>query len=160
MEKYETECSPENPGVRAAIFLARVSLSMLTSSFRGRRWTLKMEARPLMSGGPEVVEHRLVTSGFFRTVSEMSPHSRDGEVTCDEQTDRTNPRACFTRFSTSTRDFFVHIIFSHVNLTHLTNKNNNHTHNPWTSMWQIYELFNLRGPEGQICDWAPAKLIL
>lgn len=42
-----------NPGVAAAIFLARTSLSMLGSSLIGRRWTLKMDALPLMSGGPE-----------------------------------------------------------------------------------------------------------
>lgn len=50
--------SPENPGVSAAIFLARMSLSRSGSSFRGRRWTLKMDARPLMSGGPEEVSGR------------------------------------------------------------------------------------------------------
>lgn len=44
---------PVNPGVAAAIFLARTSLSMLGSSLIGRRWTLKMDALPLMSGGPE-----------------------------------------------------------------------------------------------------------
>lgn len=44
---------PEKPGVRAAIFLAKASLFRSTSSFRGRRWTLKMDARPLISGRPE-----------------------------------------------------------------------------------------------------------
>lgn len=52
----KSRCSPENPGVRAAIFLARASLSRLFSSFKGRRWTLKIDALPLMSGGP--VPHR------------------------------------------------------------------------------------------------------
>lgn len=46
-------CLPENPGVRAAIFLARASLSISTSSFRGLRCTLNMDALPLMSGWPE-----------------------------------------------------------------------------------------------------------
>lgn len=55
--------SPENPGVRAAIFLASMSLSRSASSFRGRRWTLKMDARPLMSGGPKEVNSRRKGSG-------------------------------------------------------------------------------------------------
>lgn len=55
----QTVFLPENPGVRAAIFLARASLSKSTSSFRGRRWTLKMDARPLISGGPETPEHNM-----------------------------------------------------------------------------------------------------
>ena len=43
---------PENPGVKDASFLASFSFSRVLSSFRGRRWTLKIEALPLMSGGP------------------------------------------------------------------------------------------------------------
>lgn len=56
MMKHYTETDdniPVNPGVAAAIFRARTSLSMLGSSLIGRRWTLKMDALPLMSGGPE-----------------------------------------------------------------------------------------------------------
>lgn len=44
---------PVNPGVAAAIFLASVSLSTLGSNLMGRRCTRKMDARPLMSGGPD-----------------------------------------------------------------------------------------------------------
>lgn len=46
---------PEKPGVRAAIFLARFSLFKSTSSFSGLRWTLNIEALPLISGGPAVI---------------------------------------------------------------------------------------------------------
>lgn len=44
---------PVNPGVAAAIFLASPSLSILGSSLIGRKCTLKIDALPLMSGGPE-----------------------------------------------------------------------------------------------------------
>lgn len=43
---------PVKLGVRAASFLARVSTLRLPSSFSGRKWTLKTEDLPLMSGGP------------------------------------------------------------------------------------------------------------
>lgn len=46
---------PEKPGVRAAIFLARDSLSSSASSFSGLRWTLNIEALPLISGGPAII---------------------------------------------------------------------------------------------------------
>ena len=45
--------SPVKPGVRAASFLARASLLRLSSNLSGRRWTLKIDDLPLMSGGPE-----------------------------------------------------------------------------------------------------------
>lgn len=44
---------PVKPGVAAAIFLASPSLSIAGSSLMGRKCTLKMDALPLMSGGPE-----------------------------------------------------------------------------------------------------------
>lgn len=51
--KYlKNELLPENPGVRAAIFLARFSLSNSSFSFSGLRWTLNIDALPLISGGP------------------------------------------------------------------------------------------------------------
>lgn len=51
--------SPVKPGVAAAIFLAMASRSRLGSSLSGRRWTLNMDARPLISGGPErSTEHK------------------------------------------------------------------------------------------------------
>ena len=43
--------SPVKPGVRAASFLARASSLRLSSNLSGRRWTLKMDDLPLMSGG-------------------------------------------------------------------------------------------------------------
>ena len=43
---------PENPGVKDASLLASFSFSRVLSSFSGRRWTLKIEALPFMSGGP------------------------------------------------------------------------------------------------------------
>lgn len=45
---------PVKPGVRAASFLAKLSEVKLESSFRGLMCTLKMEALPLISGGPAV----------------------------------------------------------------------------------------------------------
>lgn len=45
-------------GVRATSFLARVSTLRLPSSFSGRKWTLKTEDLPLMSGGPNRERHR------------------------------------------------------------------------------------------------------
>lgn len=51
---------PVNPGVEAAIFLERPSLSRLGSSLIGRRWTLKMDALPLMSGGPDRRQERIL----------------------------------------------------------------------------------------------------
>ena len=44
--------SPVKPGVRAASFLDRASLLRLPSSLSGRKWTLKIEDLPLISGGP------------------------------------------------------------------------------------------------------------
>lgn len=49
--RHSPQHSPVKPGVSTASFLARVSLLRLSSSFSGRRWTLKMEDLPLMSGG-------------------------------------------------------------------------------------------------------------
>lgn len=40
------------PGVRAASFLAKLSEVKLESSFSGLMCTLKIEALPLISGGP------------------------------------------------------------------------------------------------------------
>lgn len=45
-------CLPEKPGVNDASFLARLSLFKTVSSFRGLRWTLKIDALPFISGGP------------------------------------------------------------------------------------------------------------
>lgn len=43
---------PVKPGVSAASFLAKLSTSILESNFRGLKCTLKMDALPLISGGP------------------------------------------------------------------------------------------------------------
>lgn len=70
--RHSPQHPPVKPGVSAASFLARVSLLRLSSSFSGRRWTLKMEDLPLMSGGPNEREREaraLVPSGS----SEQSP---------------------------------------------------------------------------------------
>lgn len=48
---------PEKPGVRAAIFLARFSLFKSATSFSGLKWTLNIEALPLISGGPAIIVH-------------------------------------------------------------------------------------------------------
>lgn len=45
---------PVKPGVRAASFLAKLSEVKLESSFSGLMCTLKIEALPLISGGPAV----------------------------------------------------------------------------------------------------------
>lgn len=54
---------PVKPGVSAASFLAKASTSMLESNFRGLKCTLKMDALPLISGGP--VEKRKQTYHEF-----------------------------------------------------------------------------------------------
>lgn len=60
---------PVKPGVRAAIFLDKSFLSK--SVLRGARCTLKMEARPLMSGaGTNICLSNL--PGLIRALSNMS----------------------------------------------------------------------------------------
>lgn len=52
---------PVKPGVNAASFLAKVCASILESNFRGLKCTRKMDALPLISGGPvgeEQIQHR------------------------------------------------------------------------------------------------------
>lgn len=71
--------SPENPGVRAAIFLANVSLSRDASNLKGRRCTLNMEALPLMSGGPEWVQENRDTADLCQPrLTETKTSASDG----------------------------------------------------------------------------------
>lgn len=58
--------SPVKPGVRAASILARASLLRLSSNLSGRRWTLKIDDLPLMSGGPERERHRWPGRGHLQ----------------------------------------------------------------------------------------------
>ena len=58
--------SPVKPGVRAASFFARASLLRLSSNLSGRRWTLKIDDLPLMSGGPERERHRWPGRGHLQ----------------------------------------------------------------------------------------------
>lgn len=73
---------PEKPGVRAAIFLASASLSNSASSFSGLRWTLNIEALPLISGGPVIIIHyiKMIKTGCVYILSMFQQYYRQDKM--------------------------------------------------------------------------------